>query len=53
MSKFWQFALAGVVVGLIMGWGVSLVSGNLFVVAFFGAIGTVVGIVLGIVHRND
>jgi hypothetical protein len=53
VNKFWEFTLVGVAIGLLMGWALSLVSGNIFVVLFIGAIGTAVGIVLGIVHRND
>jgi uncharacterized membrane protein YqaE (UPF0057 family) len=31
----------------------SLVSGNMFVVLFIGSLLTLVGFILGIVHRND
>jgi hypothetical protein len=41
------------VIGLLMGWLLSLVSGNVYVIVIIGALVTVVGIVLGIVHRND
>ena len=36
-----------------MGWLLSLVSGNFFVVLFLGAIGLLVGVILGLVYRND
>jgi hypothetical protein len=42
-----------VVAGLLMGWLLSLVSGNPFVIFIVGPIVTAVGPVLGIVHRND
>jgi hypothetical protein len=41
------------VIGVLMGWLLSLVSGNVFVILMIGSLVTVVGIVLGIVHRND
>lgn len=48
-----KFTVTGIVVGLLMGWFLSLVSGNIFVVLFIGSLGTLVGVILGIVHRND
>jgi hypothetical protein len=48
-----KFTITGIVVGVGMGWLVSLVSGNLFVVLMFGTLGLMVGGILGIVHRND
>jgi uncharacterized membrane protein len=48
-----RFIAVGVFVGLVMGWLVSLVSGNFFVVLLFGSIGLLVGVVLGLVYRND
>ena len=48
-----RFTITGIVIGLVMGWLISLVSGNAFVILFMGSIMTVIGIVLGIVHRND
>jgi hypothetical protein len=48
-----RFTITGMVIGLLMGWLLSLVSGNVFVVLMIGSLVTVVGIVLGIVHRND
>jgi hypothetical protein len=53
MKKVLQFLLTGLVVGTILGWLLSLVSGNVYVVIGVGTIGMVVGLVLGIVHRND
>ena len=52
-SKFSQFALVGPVLGLVLGWRLSLVSGNAFVIIGVGALGAIVGVVLAIVHRND
>jgi len=51
--KFLEFTLVGIVAGFILGWLLSLVSGNYFVTLGIGTIGTVIGIVLGIIHRND
>jgi hypothetical protein len=48
-----KFTITGTVIGLLMGWLLSLVSGNPFVILMTGSLVTVVGIVLGIVHRND
>jgi hypothetical protein len=53
MKKFWEFTFVGAVIGLIMGGLLSLGSGNIFVVIMVGAVVTVVGAVLGIIHRND
>jgi hypothetical protein len=48
-----EFTITGIVVGAIMGWLLSLVSGNIFVVLGTGTLGLAVGVILGIVHRND
>jgi F0F1-type ATP synthase assembly protein I len=48
-----KFTITGTVIGLLMGWLLSLVSGNPFVILMTGSLVTVVGIVLEIVHRND
>ena len=48
-----KFTVTGVVAGVALGWLLSLVSGNLFVVLMIGTLGLVVGGILGIVHRND
>jgi hypothetical protein len=56
VRKFWQFTLVGLVLGIILGWLLSLASGNIFnivVIIGVGSLGMVVGIVLGIIHRND
>jgi hypothetical protein len=53
MRKFLQFTLTGFVAGVLLGWLLSLLSGNWYVVIGIGGLGTVIGIVLGIVHRND
>jgi hypothetical protein len=53
VKKFWQFTFVGVVEGLIVGWLLSLVSGDYYVTIGGGILGTIVGVVLGIVHRND
>jgi hypothetical protein len=48
-----KFAATGVVAGVLLGWLLSLVSGNIFVVLMVGTLGLLVGGILGIVHRND
>lgn len=48
-----RFTITGMVIGLLMGGLLSLVSGNVFVILMIGSIVTVVGIILGFVHRND
>jgi len=48
-----RFTITGMVIGLLMGWLMSLVSGNVFVILFIGSLVTVVGLILGINHRND
>jgi hypothetical protein len=53
MKTFFKFVATGIVFGLITGWLLSLVSGNIAVVAGVGLMGLLVGIVLGVVHRND
>ena len=53
MNKFWEYTVTGVVAGLILGWLLSLMSGSIFVVIGVGCVGAIVGVVLGIIHRND
>jgi len=48
-----KFTITGTVIGLLMGGLFSLVSGNVFVILFVGSLVTVVGLILGIIHRND
>jgi len=48
-----RFTVTGIVLGLLIGWLLSLVSGNIFVVLGVGSLGMLVGVILGIVHRND
>ncbi len=48
-----KFTVTGIVAGVIMGWLLSLVSGNIFVVFGVATLGLFVGAILGIVHRND
>ena len=48
-----RFTITGMVIGLLMGGLLSLGSGNVYVILMTGAVVTVVGVVLGIVHRND
>jgi len=53
VKKFWQFTLVGLGEGVVLGGLLSLVSGNVFVIIGVATLGTVIGIVLGIIHRND
>jgi hypothetical protein len=48
-----KFTVTGIVAGAALGWRLSLVSGDLFVVSMIGTLGLVVGGILGIVHWND
>ena len=51
--KFLEFTVVGIGSGFIVGCLLSLVSGNYFVILGIGTMGTAIGIVLGIIHRND
>jgi len=53
MKNILKFTLTGIVAGILIGWLLSLVSGNIFVVWAVGTLGLFVGVILGIVHRND
>ena len=48
-----KFTATGLVTGLVLGWLLSLVSGNYFVTLAVATLGLFVGVILGIVHRND
>ena len=48
-----KFTVTGAVISFLIGWLLSLVSGNIFVVVFFGALGTLVSVIVGVIHRND
>jgi hypothetical protein len=48
-----KFTVTGIVAGVALGWLLSLGSGNIFVVFGVATLGLFVGVVLGIVHRND
>jgi hypothetical protein len=39
--------------GVVLGWVLSLGSGNYFVTLAVATLGLLVGVILGIVHRND
>lgn len=52
-KNIFKFTVTGIVVGVALGWLLSLVSGNLFVVLMVGTLGLIVGGILGMVHRND
>jgi hypothetical protein len=48
-----KFTVIGIVCGLVIGWLLSLVSGNYYVTLAVGLLGLLIGVILGIVHRND
>jgi hypothetical protein len=48
-----KFTATGLVAGLAVGWPLSLPSGNYFVSLGVATLGLFVGVILGIVHRND
>jgi hypothetical protein len=48
-----KFTITGIVCGFIMGVLVSFGSGNYYVTLAVGLLGTLIGVILGIVHRND
>lgn len=52
MINILKYSVSGVVVGLLFGWALSSVSGNNFVLVSITALGTAIGIVLGLVNRN-
>jgi hypothetical protein len=47
-----KFTVTGIVAGVIMGLLLSFGSGNIFVMFGVATLGLVVGVILGIVHRN-
>ena len=48
-----RFTVTGIALGLLMGWLLSLGSGNYYVTLAVGLLGMLIGVILGIVHRND
>ena len=48
-----KFNATGLVAGVVLGWLLSLPSGNYFVTLGVATLGLFVGAILGIVHRND
>jgi len=48
-----KFTATGLVAGVVLGWLLSLVSGNYFVTLGVATLGLFAGAILGIVHRND
>jgi len=48
-----RFTITGIICGLLMGWMLSLGSGNYYVTLAVGVLGMLIGVILGIVHRND
>jgi hypothetical protein len=39
VKKFWQFTLVGLVEGVVLGWLLSLGSGNIFITIMIGTLG--------------
>ena len=52
-KNIFKFTVTGIVAGILLGWLLSLVSGNYFVTLGVATLGLLVGVILGIVHRND
>ena len=52
-KNIFKFTATGFVAGVVLGWLLSLVSGNIFVVFGVATLGLFVGVILGIAHRND
>jgi undecaprenyl pyrophosphate phosphatase UppP len=48
-----RFTVTGIVCGFIMGGVLLLGSGNYYVTLAVGLLGLLIGVILGIVHRND
>lgn len=48
-----KFTATGLVAGVVLGWLLSLPSGNYFVTLGVTILGFSVGAILGIIHRND
>ena len=48
-----KFTATGLVAGVALGWLLSLGSENYFVTLGVATLGLFVGVILGIVHRND
>ena len=48
-----KFTATGLVAGVVLGWLLCLGSGNYFVTLGLTTLGLFVGLILGIVHRND
>ena len=48
-----KFSATGLLAGLALGWLLSLVSGNIFVMLGVAALGFFVRVILGIAHPND
>ncbi len=42
----------GMLLGLLLGWLLSLVSGNIFVIFLIGSVGTMAGMIAGLIHRK-
>jgi hypothetical protein len=52
-NNIFKFTVTGIVAGVVLGWLLSLGSGNYFVTLAVATLGLFVGVILGIVHRND
>jgi hypothetical protein len=53
MTSFWKFTFTGLGAGLAFGCLLYPISGNPSVLGGVTAVGATVGIVLGVVHKND
>jgi uncharacterized transporter YbjL len=52
-KNIFKFTATGLVAGIVLGWLISLVSGSIVVMLGVATLGLFVGLILGIVHRND
>jgi hypothetical protein len=52
VNSFLRYTFVGLVSGLIFGCLISLVSGDLRIIPTIGGLGLVIGVILGIIHRN-
>jgi hypothetical protein len=48
-----KLTVTGLAAGVALGWLLSLPSGNYFVTLGVATLGLFVGLILGIIHRND
>jgi hypothetical protein len=52
-KNIFKFTTTGLVAGVALGWLLSLASRNIFVTLGVATLGLFVGVIPGIIHRND